>query len=222
MIKLFTPQSQEWLDARTQYITGTEIASVFGLDAWKSWKKMLKDKLLPPEKIDNPAMRAGRLLEPSVFVALNEVGIPAVPAHQTKVVMAIDEESMISASMDGKMSTKEGFYIIECKSTKMDKFNDWYERVPLKYSLQVQTQMLVSGVDKALIACLGGLYPDLPLIVYEVRPDFKLHDIMRSECKRIWEAFKLDYNNPKFTVDKNHKEYILKNIDSFNTLIVAS
>jgi len=222
MIRTFEPQSQEWLEARTQYITGTEIASVFGLDPWKSWKKMLKDKTIPPQKIDNPAMRAGRLLEPSVFVALNEVGIPAQPAHLSKVVMAIDEVNHISASMDGKMQTKEGFYIIECKSTKMEKFNDWYTKVPLKYSLQVQVQMLVSGVDKALIACLGGLYPDLPLIVYEIRPDKVLHDIIRSECRRIWNAFEADYKDPKFTIDKKHKEYILKSIDSFNKLIVSS
>jgi len=216
----FTPQSDAWFQARNKYITGTQISSIFGLNPAQSWKKVMRDKIIPPVKIDNKYMRAGRLLEPSVILALNELGIAAKAAHTSKVVFMTDEEARISATMDAKLKTKQGFYIVECKTTKIEKFEEWKTQVPIYYSLQVQAQLLVANVDKALIACLGGLHPDYPIIVYEIRADKIIQNMMKEECQRLWKAFEEDMENPKFEINKDYKDYIKYNINKSNKIIV--
>lgn len=204
-IHRFKNGSSEWLDLRTKYVTGTEVASLFGFNPNLSSARVLKDKISPPVRIDNQWMRAGRLLEPAVFIALNEIGIPAVAAAPTgEVVFITHDESRIGASMDGKLNSDQGFFIVEAKTTKRDKFVTWVENPPLNYVLQVQTQMLVAGVEQSLLACLCYELP-FPLIVYQIKANKDIQQLITHNVTRFWDCYKEDI---KFEVNKDDKEQV--------------
>lgn len=197
----FDPGCNEWLDKRTKYITATEVASLFSMNPSKGPKKVLKDKIEPPIRRDNKFMRAGRLLEPSVILAMQEAGLPAEAADPSKTVFVTHDKVKLAASMDAKMNVKEGFHIVECKTTSMKKFDEWEVKVPHHYALQIQTQLLVSGVDKGLIACLSYEFP-FPLVIYEVRKSERIQGLILEETNRFWDCYKkgIDYvTNKEYT-----------------------
>jgi predicted phage-related endonuclease len=138
VIKYFEPQSLEWLEARKKYVTATEVASIFGLDPYKSANKTYQGKLEEVEVIDNIYMRAGRFLEPAILADLYTYGIPAKPAHESKLLMVIDEQNKISCTLDGKAEWRGKKFVVECKTTSgmtkdksQTKFAAWSEQVPL-------------------------------------------------------------------------------------------
>lgn len=215
-IKYFTPQSSDWLKARQQYVTGTEVAGILGLDKYKSWKKIKQDKYVAAKPFDNQYMRAGRILEPGVLIALKEIGIPAEPAHATKVVFAYDDDLHLAASMDGKAKTDDGiFYVVECKTTSEEKFNAWFDNVPLNYFLQVQTQMMVSKAEHAIIACLCTQFP-FPLVVYEIKPAKDIQDMIAEATKRFWAAVLSDGD---YEYNQDYKLYIKENFQKYCELL---
>jgi putative phage-type endonuclease len=216
-IKTFIPRSNEWLEARQSYVTGTEVAALLGLDKYKSWKKIKANKLEYSSVMDNDYMRAGRILEPGVLIALNEAGIDARPAHDTQTVFAYDENYRLSASLDGKgRCPNNGFYIVECKTTQPTKFDAWYEGVPLNYFLQVQVQLLLSDVDIAVLACMSTNFP-FPLVAWEVVKDETTCNYLIDASKRFWTAVE---SGEDFIVDKVAKEYVKETYLTFCKKII--
>lgn len=210
-IKLFEPQSDEWLSARQNYVTGTEAAALLGLDKYKTWRKLKSSKLKHSSVADNQYMRAGRLLEPGVILALNEMGIPAEAAHPNKVVFAYNDEYRLSASMDGKAVTEDGFYIVECKTTQPTKFDAWEDEVPINYFIQVQTQLLLANTKSAVLACLSVEFP-FPLVVWEITADPNIQEFLIDASKRFWDIVNTE---DKFVVNEEHKKYVVDNYHKF-------
>lgn len=206
MRKLFTPQSAEWLEFRLNNITATEVGSLFGLDKYKSANKVFKDKVNPVSFPDNLAMRAGRLLESAVIEAVKEVGYNAVKAHEDKVVTLQSKKVKLSCSLDALIKTKTGDIVLECKTAKIDIFNTWEDMIPVKYYLQIQAQILLTDTKGGLIACLGGQYPDFPLVIYKVKADPELHRMMEEEVDRFWISAKEETFNFKY--NKEYNQYI--------------
>lgn len=189
MKKVFKSGSVEWLDARCKYITATEVASLLGFNKYKSAAKVLKEKLEPPVKVDNVYMRAGRLLEPSVLIAVSETGIPSKSAAKDgHVLMYMNEELKLSASLDGLVTIKGKEYILEAKTTSPDKFELWEENPPINYILQVQTQLIVTETNTAVLACLESTFP-FKLILYKVDSDIKVQDLIKEETLRFWKYY---------------------------------
>lgn len=212
MIRTFKAGSVEWLDARTHYVTGTEMQALFGLDKYKSPAKVLKDKITPPVKVDNQYMRAGRLLEPGVFIALTEIGIPTRAAMMDHVVMHTDEVARISASLDGIATIKGKEYIVEAKTTGASKFEAWDTAPPIGYLVQVQTQLLCTNNETAILACLQSEMP-FPLTVWKVSRNTEIGNLIVETATRFWQNYK---DECRFVVNKQHKlrieEIIFDNI----------
>lgn len=223
----FTAGSSDWLDFRTGFITGTEVSSLFGLNKHKSATKVLLDKCNPPMKEDNAFLRSGRVLEPGVIILMNEMGIPAEPAGGFgEVIYITHDKEKIGSSMDAKMSTDKGFYIVECKTTQMKKLCTWLKTPPIGYLLQVQTQMLVSGIDKALLGCMSAEFVkvyhttaiDFFLLVHEIKPSKRVQELITKEVKRFWKCAEKD---EKFVVNKEYKAEIEELLSEVFTPIFA-
>ncbi len=120
----FTNGSPEWLHKRRQYLTATEVASLFGLNPYKSANKLIKSKLIPEPPFDSIHMRAGRIFESSVFMDLRERGIIAKQPGDGNVVMIAHDTVKISASLDGYIISEEGNHIVEAKTT-IEKIREW-------------------------------------------------------------------------------------------------
>lgn len=197
----FTPQSAEWLAKRSQNITATEVASLLGLDKYKTPHKVLKEKINPVKLADNAAMRAGRILEPGVFVALKEIGLNCRPADYEKVVMYEDPEVRLSCTLDGIGINKDkGKYIVECKSTKPELFEKWEDQAPINYIIQVQVQLMLTKLDKALLACVSQQFP-FSIIVYYIKADKEIHKIIEYNVRKFWTCYE---KNVKFKIDKEN------------------
>jgi predicted phage-related endonuclease len=227
MIRTFKAGSIEWLDARTHYVTGTEMSCLFGLDRYKSAAKVLKDKITPPTKIDNQYMKKGRLLEPSVFIALTEIGIPTTPSYMSKsfvdttitmkmlqnnpsgfVVMHTNEEARISASLDGVAYIKGSEYIVEAKTTGAAKFEAWETAPPIGYLIQVQTQLECTNTGTAILACLNS-ENILELSVWKVLRNKEIGNLIVETATRFWQNYK---DECRFVVNKRDKLFIEENI----------
>lgn len=203
----FVPGSQDWHDIRAIHITATDMASLFGLNPNKSANRVMKEKREAYSIPDNLFMKVGRYLEPSVFIAMKENGMPAEAADPKLVVFVSNEEYRIGASMDGKMVVTEGFFIVEAKTTfNREKFMEWREKPPIPYWIQLQTQLLVCAAKKGLLACLYHGLP-MPLVVYENTEHHELHNLMKEAAIRFWHCFD---NDLEYKVDKDVKQRVLQ------------
>lgn len=158
--------------------------------------------------IRTQAMKKGRLLEPLVFVHLTELGLDAKPVDYEHVVMAVDDENGLAASLDGKVQTETGFYLVEAKSTRPDLFEKWYDAPPIKYLMQVQTQLAVTNTTSAILACVDSS-DILRFIAYEVTAHKETQDLIKKEAKRFWECFR---SNKAFKVDSSIKDKIKSDV----------
>lgn len=218
IVHKFKPGSPEWLGARMLDITGTELPAIFGLHKYNSPAKVMREKINPSVRTDNPYTRAGRLMENAVMVAMNEIGIPAIAADPSKVVYVRHANARLGASMDGKAVEEGWCHIVECKTTAPHKFNDWKVNPPIEYMIQVQAQMLVCNISQCLLACLGRIEPIYPLIVYEVTADLEIQKIILEEVERCWEHIQ---SGDKFKVNKSYKEMIISSIFGNAKLVFA-
>lgn len=203
----FKNGSPEWLRVRMDHVTATDIASLFGLNPYKSANKVYKSKLVPEVIADNIYMREGRIYEPAVFQALSMEGIAAEQPGNGDVVMMIHDDCKLSASLDGYVEKDGKMYVVEAKTTR-GKIMSWYEQAPIYYVLQVHAQMAVTGYSGGLLACLGLDSPS-PLIVYYVKPDEEIQQLMVKEVNRFWECIK---ENVPFKIHTPYKHLISKKI----------
>lgn len=203
----FEAGSLPWLEARTKNVTATEVASLFGLNKYKSANALAKDKR-EPKKIWSRFIREGRILEPAVAQALREDLDWEVQLYGgTKNVSFFQHpEIQLSATPDAMQVNLKGAVtaLIELKTANVARMDDWDFNVPVHYCLQVHAQMMCIGVDKAYIACLGRFEP-FPLIVYEVFPNEIIKTNIEKSVDLFWEMF---YNNKEYTVDRELKKEI--------------
>lgn len=187
----FTPGSDEWLQARQKYLTATELSVILGMNKYGSIREIQDGKRGEVKRLDdNLYLRAGRLLEPSVFLALSEAGIACKPADPDKVVMAVDDKVRLSCSLDGKAVhplTGESV-IMEAKTTGKAKFTEWYRKPPINYLVQVHAQLMLMGRNVGLLTCMSTEFP-FHIIVYEIRTTKEVGDIFKEAAVEFWEAF---------------------------------
>lgn len=224
-VKYFEPQSLEWLNARRENITGTEVSVLFGLNKYSNPTKLLQSKLESiAEVIDNVYLRAGRFLEPAVIADLKNYGIEAKPVHESMVAFVKHPKLPLSVSLDGKAILDGKFYVVECKTcsgvdrtTGISKFDSWKESIPVQYYLQVQTQLFCTGVNQAIVACAEAVMP-FPILAWEVLSDSALHELISAEVVRFYECYK---EKKRFFVNKEHQIYIEESLKKFSSLILV-
>lgn len=202
---IFEVGSLEWLEARVQNVTATEVASLFGLNKYKSANALMKDKV-SPKKIWSQHIRRGRILEPAVLQALREdMGWDVALYGGTDGVSFYQYgDARLSATPDGMLLNGKGDVtaLVELKTASNVRMDDWDYTVPVHYALQVHAQMMCVDVDKAYIACLGAFDP-FPLIVYEIRYDQHIVDKIELLVNKFWDCFD---KKQKFEVDKMLKK----------------
>jgi putative phage-type endonuclease len=189
----FKQGSKEWLEARQGCLTATELPILFGMNSYKSVADLVASKTGEPTKLeDNIYMRAGRLLEPSVFIAMSDFGITCSAVDSENVVMLRDRNLGLSCSLDGKSIhplTGEKV-ILEAKTTGKTKFVKWMKAPPEDYLIQVHTQLLLSNTRVGLLACMSTEFP-FNSILYEVRADPRIVQKLKSATINFWNMIKL-------------------------------
>lgn len=147
-----------WLAARRTGIGASEIAAVLGLSPWKSrwalWadkRGMTADRDLAAE---NEAVAWGNILESTVATEwARRTGAEVAMAGQ---LLRSTEHPWALATLDARWALDGASGILEVKTTGGLHAADWADGPPAHYEMQVQQQLLVTGAERAAIACLIG------------------------------------------------------------------
>ncbi len=144
-----------WLQWRRGGIGASEAAAVCGLSPWSSPYTVWLDKTgqLPLWHPPTEAMRWGNRLEPAVADAFAEEHDTAVTNRGLWVEHR--EDPWLRATLDGLAMVDDELCVVELK-TSNGRDGAWDEGVPLQYQVQVQHQLLVTGLQAAYIAVLLG------------------------------------------------------------------
>lgn len=138
------------LDPRRQKLGGSTIGAAAGVDPYCSPIRLWLEITGRIERAETQAMYLGRLLEPAVFIALQEQGYPA--ERWTGPALAVKSEPWLEGHPDG---TSDGAIVeVKCAGHAIDALRPAHEA-------QVQTYMWLADTDEAIVAYLGGLRLDV-------------------------------------------------------------
>lgn len=236
--KVFINQSEGWLDWRKQFITGTEVAALFGLNPYKKPKDLFAEKIKGESNfIESTFVKIGRLLEPVIIdfydaedaityediVAYFNANPDQINTKKKLVKVFCDTENQISCSLDGMLDGNP----LECKSMY---YNTFYKKneglVPNYYLLQLLIQMRVLKKKKGYIGILLNLPENLAKLIKEknFKLNFKMVPLIIEELrlieikysgKKIFDLIdkevKRFFDNPEeYKVDRKNKQLMLE------------
>lgn len=220
----FLAGSDEWLSWRKKFITGTEVAVLFGLNPYKTVDSLRREKIEGMSDYQyNTFADIGHLLEPSIIAYCE--GTPAV--EEGKVSMLADEKLGISSSFDGLLYGCP----LECKSIYCNSFNKKYKgRVPDHYILQLLLQMYLMKKEMGFFGVALYLPEDFvhklenegfnpvfnifPLIIEDMKlfkienPNKEIYDLVFEEVTRYLKdpyEFEVKYKKEMKKLLKNLK-----------------
>lgn len=142
----------EWLAVRRKHITATDASVILNMNPWKSpyilWREKLGLDELPPP---NEAMLRGTEMEP--FAREYLCGL--TQRHFEPEVVFSSQSPFMMASLDGITLERDIIVEIKCPGKK-DHDTAKKGHVPLKYFPQVQHQLYVCELEKALYFSFDG------------------------------------------------------------------
>lgn len=173
----------DFLQARSTGIGGSDVAAILGLSKWKTPLQVYMEKRgeLAPQP-DNPAMRWGRYLEPIVRQAYSDETGRAVLVPES--MLRHPRHDWMIANIDGFTEDCRGF---EAKTSRSAE--GWGEpgtdAVPQPYLLQVQHYMAVTALPVFDVAVLIG---GSDFRIYEVPADAELQEMLAEAEAEFWRA----------------------------------
>jgi putative phage-type endonuclease len=169
----------EWLAARREGITASEIAVVMGLSPYESPFALYHRKRGGLAVADNGAMRIGRFMEPLVCEMFGERYPGLLLAGNGRELYAHPDRPWQMATPDRLLHEHDAgpdgldvlLSVLEAKTA--GSYDGWGEdgsdEIPVHYRCQLLWQMDVMGVDAGYVACL--FLHSRQLRVYEVALD---------------------------------------------------
>ena len=191
---------EEWLQARRNFIGGSDASAVLGMNPYKTNVELWEEKvgLLVPEDIsEKPYVKYGHEAEP-LLRGLFALDFPEYEVHyQDNNIFLNDKYPFAHASLDGWLTELETGRrgILEIKTTNilqsMQK-EKWNDRIPDNYFIQVLHYLMVTEADFAILKAqlkydFGG---DIMCQVkhYKIERADVLEDleILESSEKQFW------------------------------------
>lgn len=158
---------QEWLRERKNYLGGTDLAAICGLNPYRTALDVYLDKTSDDiTEETSPAMRWGTLLEDVIAKEYAQVTGYDVEIEPNTIYHP--EYKFLGANIDRWVGNKE--YVLECKTAGFTKAKEWgdlrTDQIPESYLIQVAYYAAICDVPKVDIAVLiGG--QDFRIYTYE-------------------------------------------------------
>lgn len=204
---IFEQGSKEWHALRRKHITGTEISSLFALNPYKSALKIYNEKLTGEVEPldDNDNMKRGRRAELGILISANELGLKAAPAAPWGKVKVLTK-GKISVSLDAMVDDTP----VEIKSTfaNFKKYEDGI--ISQAYLLQCQAQLHVLGAKELILIC-GEQSPLYPIVMFKIKPNKELHEIMVDTVEKFYHNINKE---EKYKVNQDDKKRVLELLES--------
>lgn len=154
LLGTFESGSQDWHEARSEGIGGSEIGTLLGLNPWESayslWAK--KSGLIPTTQTSNFAMRLGQVLEGPILDLWQEQN-PEWKVFSTGTYEDA-ELPFLHANPDALAQNRETgeWIIIEVKTAR-----NYWDELPPQYEAQVQHYLSVMGLQRGKLIGLVGM-----------------------------------------------------------------
>ncbi|MGD9678912.1 MAG: YqaJ viral recombinase family protein [Vulcanibacillus sp.] len=178
----------EWLNWRKKGIGGSDVATICGLNKYKSPLQLWLEKTEQVEPVEaGEAAYFGTLLEPVVrdeFTRRSGLRVETINSMLKHPVF----EFML-ANVDGVVIDQDNSKaIFEAKTASVFKSEQWEDnKIPEEYMLQIQHYMAVTGFNKTYIACLLG---GNKFIYKLIERDDELIDMIIQLEYNFWECVK--------------------------------
>ncbi|WP_205180234.1 YqaJ viral recombinase family nuclease [Siminovitchia thermophila] len=148
---------QEWLQARTRGIGGSDASIVLGLNKWRTPFELWLEKTgqITPESADNDAAYFGTLLED--LVAKEFEKRTGKKVRRRNAMFQHPEHDFILANVDRMVVGEKA--VLECKTASAYRLKEWEsEEIPEEYIVQIQHYLGVMGPEykKGYFAVLVG------------------------------------------------------------------
>lgn len=194
---LCSQDSTRWHDLRSQGITASEIATLFGLNPFEQPLELFKRKRAavapawnekkpePPNEADDPLhLKLGRMLEPLVMDEYEKRNGPLI--HRGGYLFRHKAYKFLLATPDAIAGFK---VLLECKTAARWTEQKWgdetTDQIPPAYMCQVQHQMGVMGADKCWVAVFFRHSDEFRF--YEIQRSQKLIDRLFAAAHMFWQ-----------------------------------
>ncbi len=151
---------EEWLEARRRYVTASEIHAILGQVPWESPLAVFGRKLgLIDEKDETEAMRFGTLLQPIVRDAYVQETKRQVRGVGDYTLLVSERYPFLACTLDYlilPLVPERGEGALEVKTTGAFHRGEWSEGPPLRAQIQLQFQLIVTGLAWGSVAGLLG------------------------------------------------------------------
>jgi len=195
--------TKEQLKERKLHIGASDISALFtdedgcSLNPFATAKDIWASKVFELKPLEGDALKRGNRYESGLIEYAEEylgIAIDTDPDHMNFVCK---EHPVFACNTDGLGYEKLKLIIVECKTTGLS--DEWGEPgtddVPLRVNLQVQQQMLCTGLDKAYIAVLIGKW-GLTEEMYVVERNEEIIKAIINRGEQFWNDYVLTKTPP--------------------------
>jgi predicted phage-related endonuclease len=177
----------QWLDLRRRDLTASRISALWDLHGYLSREELGASMLGRFDAGDNSSMRRGRILEPAVAAALAE-DHPDWKIEKATTYHRLPE-LRLGATPDYWFTDEHGVEgLIQIKTAAPEIWDKWHGQIPLAYTLQTLTELLVTGRERGLIG-LMITSRSLPVYEYAVPRHPAAEEKILAAAAAWWEAF---------------------------------
>ncbi|MGX2947174.1 YqaJ viral recombinase family nuclease [Enterococcus alishanensis] len=199
-----TMTHEEWLEDRQRGIGGSDVATILGLNKWKSPYQLWMEKTGQTElnHEESEAAYFGTQLEE--FVAKEFERRTGKKVRRRNQVFEHPMHPFLRANIDRDVVGEKA--ILECKTASAYLNKDWEgDDIPMSYLCQVQHYMNVLNRDSAYIAVLIG---GQKFIWKKVTRDQELIDIITERLVEFWEENIINGVEPEVDGSKATTDFI--------------
>jgi len=178
-----------WHAARKESLGATDAAVILGANPWKSQLELYSEKvgdLRETDLDDIERVQWGKRLEPVVIEAYAERA-ERKAEHANVMLRSKRTTWPAHCTLDGTTWLDDLSYSdrwpLEVKTAGAFGQDEWADGIPEMYRIQIHHQMLVTGAQKATLACLSG---GQQLVWTDVDRDEDLVSRINAYCDRFW------------------------------------
>lgn len=199
---------RKWLEDRRTGLGASDVAAIFGVSPYKSALALYFEKrgeVEMPES-EREALYWGRILEGPIGQRYSdETGRPIVRCdpftvrrHPTHSFLIATPDALAQPSPIGPVPPAGGPGVVQIKNAGFFKREDWRDEPPLAFQIQVNHEMLVTGVEWGSIAALVG---GVEFFWTDLSRNNGFIEVLVQACRDFWQRVK-DGNPP----DPDHTE----------------
>jgi len=177
----------EWLDWRENDITASPIGALWGVHPYVTPEQFAAQKRGERITLTTSSLRAGTILEPAVAEAMRLEHPDWTITKATEYCRLPD--CRLGCTPDyffANATVRRG--ILQCKTVSPQQWDNWRGTVPLAYTLQTLTEMLVTDADAGVLAVLIRS-PSYPLYEFEVSRHKEAETRILDAVAAWWKAW---------------------------------